>query len=92
MFNQHVPYSPDLVPSDSHIFLRLKKFLSGQRQRFQNRRETEMSVTVVPIPGGRLLRHSITNVSIPEMNMVKNSSTHAVFVPLNLSFNLVLFL
>ena len=38
-----------------HLLLHLKKFLSGQRQRFQNDRETEMSVTVVHIPGGRLL-------------------------------------
>ena len=33
-----------------HHFLHLKKFLSGQRQRFQNDRETEMSVTVIPMP------------------------------------------
>jgi hypothetical protein len=25
------PYSPDLEPSDFHLFLRLKKFLAGQR-------------------------------------------------------------
>ena len=49
MFNHDPPYSPDLAPSDFHLFLHLKKFLSGQRQRFQNDREAEMSVTVVPI-------------------------------------------
>ncbi|KAJ4436850.1 hypothetical protein ANN_16982 [Periplaneta americana] len=27
----HPPYSPDLVPSDFHLFLHLKKFLGGQR-------------------------------------------------------------
>ncbi|KAJ4448998.1 hypothetical protein ANN_00390 [Periplaneta americana] len=27
----HPPYSPDLAPSDFHLFLHLKKFLSGQR-------------------------------------------------------------
>ena len=39
----HPPYSPDLEPTDFHLFLDLKKFLSGQR--FQNDREAEMSVT-----------------------------------------------
>ena len=41
----HPPYSPDLEPSDFHIFLNVWKFLSGQCQRFQNEREAEMSVT-----------------------------------------------
>ncbi|KDR11587.1 hypothetical protein L798_14572, partial [Zootermopsis nevadensis] len=41
----HSPYSPDLAPSDFHLFLHLKKFLSGQRQRFENDREAEMVVT-----------------------------------------------
>lgn len=27
----HPPYSPDLAPSDYHLFLELKKFLAGQR-------------------------------------------------------------
>ena len=45
------PYSPYLV-SCFHHFLHLKKFLSGQRQCFQNNRECH---TVIPIPGGRLL-------------------------------------
>ena len=39
----HVPYSPGLAPSDFLLFLRLKKFQSGQR--FQNDMEAEMSVT-----------------------------------------------
>jgi hypothetical protein len=26
----HLPYRPDLVPSDFHLFLYLKKFLAGQ--------------------------------------------------------------
>jgi hypothetical protein len=34
VFN-HPPYSPDLAPSDFHIFLHLKKF----HQRFENDRE-----------------------------------------------------
>ena len=27
----HPPYSPDLAPSDYHLFLHLKKFLGGKR-------------------------------------------------------------
>ena len=41
----HPAYSPDLAPSDFHLFLHLKKFLSGQRQHFQNDTEADMSVT-----------------------------------------------
>jgi histone-lysine N-methyltransferase SETMAR len=44
VFN-HPPYSPDLAPSDFHLFLHLKKFLSGQRQGFENDREAEMVFT-----------------------------------------------
>ena len=91
VFNYHPPYSPDLAPSNFKLFLHLKKFLSGQHKRFQNDREAEMSVTVVSIPGGRLLRHRI-QMSIPDVNMLKNSSTLAVSVPINLSITLDLFL
>jgi hypothetical protein len=28
---EHAPYSPDLTPSDYHMFSRLKKILAGQR-------------------------------------------------------------
>ena len=90
VFNHHPPYSPDLVASDFLLFLHPKKFLSGQRQRFQNDREAEMSVTVVPIPGSTLLRlrykswsYGLTNVSISEVNMLKNNSALAVSVPIN---------
>ncbi|GBM09283.1 hypothetical protein AVEN_129823-1, partial [Araneus ventricosus] len=27
----HPPYSPDLAPSDFHLFLKLKEFLGGKR-------------------------------------------------------------
>ena len=59
VFNHHPPYNPDLAPNDFHLFLHLKKFLTGQRKRFHNDREAEVSVTVVPIPGSRVLRHRI---------------------------------
>ena len=39
MFNKHLPYGPDLAPCDFHFFLHFKKFLSGQRQHFQNGRD-----------------------------------------------------
>ena len=38
MANHHPLYSSDLVSSDFHILLHLKKFLSDQRQRFENDR------------------------------------------------------
>jgi histone-lysine N-methyltransferase SETMAR len=40
VFN-HPPYSPELAPSDFHLFLHLKKF----HQRFENDREAEKVVT-----------------------------------------------
>ena len=91
MFNHHPPYNPNLAPSDFHLFLQLKKFLSGQRQRFQTDREVEMSVIVVPVPGERLLRHRIqnwshgmANVSIPEVKSVAiNLSIKFGFVSVN---------
>ena len=41
--------------------------------------------------GYKSLSHGMTNVSIPEVNMLKNSSTFAASVSINFSFNLVLF-
>ena len=64
MFNHVLPYSQDLAASDFHLFLHLKKVLSDQRQRFQNDREEEMSVAVVPSPVGVLLRHKIQKLHI----------------------------
>ena len=70
--NHHPPYSSDLAPSDFHLFL------SDQRQRFQNEREEEMSVRVVPIQaedfydtGYKSWSHSMANISILEVNMLK---------------------
>ncbi|KAJ4450865.1 hypothetical protein ANN_02297 [Periplaneta americana] len=40
----HSPYSPDLAPSDFHVFLYLKKFLSSG-ERFGNDEELKTSVT-----------------------------------------------
>ena len=71
-FNHHPPYSPDISASYFHLFLHLKLFQSGQRQRFQNDREAEMSVTVVPTPGGRFLRHSLRKL-VPQYDKCLNS-------------------
>ena len=40
----HPPYNPDLAPSDFHVFLHLKKFLSSG-ERFGNDEELKTSVT-----------------------------------------------
>ena len=72
VFNHHPLCSPDLAPSYFHLFLCVKKFLSGQRQRFQNDREAEMSATVVPIPGGKFLGHRIQQL-IPRYDKYLNS-------------------
>ena len=95
MFNHHPPYSPDIAPSDFRLFLHLKKFLSGQRERSQNNRETEMRVEGIPIQaadfedtGYKSWSYSMANASIPEMNMLKNGLTLAVYGPINLSIKL----
>ena len=95
VFN-HPPYSLDLTPSDFHLYLHLKKFLSGQHQYFQNDREAEMSVIQwfqsQEAKGYKSWSHGMTNVSILEVNMLENSSTLAVSVPINLPLNWVSFL
>ena len=94
MFN-HPLYCPDIAPNDFHLFLHLKKFLSGQRQHFQDDREAELSVTVVPTPGSgfydtehKSRSNGMTNVSFKEASMLKNSLIFAVSVPINLSIKL----
>ena len=80
-----------------HIFLKLNKFLARQRQRFHNERGGDKRHTVVPsndrrqtsmIEGYKNWSHGMINVSIPEVNMLKNSSTLAVSAPINLSIKL----
>ena len=83
----------DLAPSDFRLFLHLKKFLvrsasafsewqrwvsqwlQSQAADFYNTRYKSWS-------------HGMTNASIPEVNMLKNSSTLAVSVSINLSIKL----
>ena len=53
-----------------------------------------MSVTVVPIQAEdfysriQKMSHGMTYVIVPEVNMLKNSSTHAISVPINISIKL----
>ena len=97
MFNHYPPYTPDDAPSDFLLFLHLKKFLSGKRQRFQNDREAKKSVTVVSnlrrqtstTQGYKIWSHGMTGVSVPEGSMLKkNSSIFAVSVSIYLSTKL----
>jgi histone-lysine N-methyltransferase SETMAR len=37
---EHVPYSPDLAPSDHHLFLHLKTFLFGRSLRSDHETNT----------------------------------------------------
>ena len=68
----HPLYSSDLAPSDFHLFLHLKEFLSSQCQHFQDDRGGDGCHTVVPIPGGRLLRHRIQKL-VPWYDKCLNS-------------------
>jgi transposase len=49
----HPPYSPDLAPSDYHLFTYLKKWLGSQR--FRKRRVNARRQNVPELTGGRLL-------------------------------------
>ena len=84
----------NLAPSDFHLFLHLKKFLSCQRQRFKEwRRGGDECHKEVSNPrqqtsttdGYKSWSNSMTNVSIPQVNMLKNRSILAVSVPINRS-------
>ena len=95
VFNHHSPYSPDLAPSDFHIFLHLKKYLSGRGSVFRMTREAELvsqwfqsQAAEFYDTGYKRMSHGTTNVSIPEVNTLKNISTLAVSVPINLSIKL----
>ena len=69
----------------------MKKFQSDQRQRFQNERDGVIIVTQwfqsqaadYSDTGYKSWSHGMTNVLIPEVKILKNSSTLAVSVALN---------
>jgi len=50
----HPPYSPDLVPSDFHLFLDLKSFLAG-RQFHNNNNKVKEAITMCCIAGSIIL-------------------------------------
>ena len=86
---------PGLAPSDFHLFSHLSKFLSGQRHLFQNYREAEISVTqwfqsqAADLDTGyKSWSLDVTNVSISEVLILKNSSTLAVWIAINVSIKL----
>ena len=72
---------------ENHYFTitELLKFPSGQRQLFQDATEECQTST---IQGYKRWSHGMTNVSVPEVNMLKNSSTLAVSIPINHSIKL----
>ena len=93
----HQGFLPDLAPSDFHLFLHLKRFLSGQR--FHNDRETEMSVTQwfqsqaadFYDTGYKSWSHGMTNFSILEVNSGGSSYRDKGMIPTN-KFKLIKFL
>jgi hypothetical protein len=68
VFN-HPPYSPDLAPSDFHLFLHLKKF----HQRFENDREAKLVVTQWFQSQAADFYDTGIQKLIPVANMLKNS-------------------
>ena len=67
--NHHPPYSPDLTPSDFHLLLHPKKFLSGQSQRLKNEEGDECHSGSNP---DRLLWHRIQKL-VQRYNKCLNS-------------------
>jgi len=51
----HPPYSPDLAPSDYHLFLNLKKHLGGKRLETDEEMKTEVNQYLNFRAGGEFL-------------------------------------
>ena len=86
---------PNLMSSNFHLFLHLKKFLSGQSQHFQNDRQRWVSHSgynprqqTSTTQEYKSWSHGLKNVSVPEVNMLKNNSILVVSVPINLLIKL----
>ena len=99
VFN-HPPYIPDLAPSDFYLFLHSKNSCPVSVNVFRttdgrwwvshsgsNPRRQNYTTQVY-----KIWSHGMTDISVPEVNMLKYSSTFAVSVTVNLSINWVLFL
>ena len=72
VFN-HPPYSLDLASSDFHLFLHLKKFLPSQHifrmtERWVSHNGSNPRRQTSTTQGYKSWSHSMTNVSIPEVN------------------------
>ena len=96
VFN-HPPYSPDPVPSNFHLFLYFKKFLSGQLQDFQNDRVGDECHTGFQSQAANFYDTGI-QLLVPRYDKclisgveLKNSSTFAVSISIILSINLGFF-
>ena len=63
-------------------------FLEWQRGRDECQSGSNPRRQTSTTQGYKSLSHSMTNISVPEVNMLKNSSTLAVSVPINLSIKL----
>ena len=89
VFNHNQPQSLDLKPSDFNLFLHLKEFLSGSISIFRMTGGDECHSSFqsqaadLYDTGYRSWSHRLTDVSILEVNMLKNSSTLAISVPIN---------
>lgn len=66
----HPPHSPDLAPSDCHLFPKLKKHLSGQYFRAQ-RWSQRIGETFPQRVSGGVLRHSYTEIGAPSRKMCR---------------------
>ena len=60
----HPPYSPDLLPSDFHLFLHLKKFLGGKRFDYDDDQKDALQKWL-NIAGGRILLGRYTKTCAP---------------------------
>ena len=93
VFN-HPPYSPDLAPCDFHLFLHLKKFpvrsasAFSEWQRWVSHSGSNPRRQISMTQGYESWFHGMINVSILEVNMLKNSSTLAVFILITVSIKL----
>ena len=95
----HHHHCPDLTPSDLHLtytsinfcLVRVSIFRMTKRWRWVSQWFQSQAANLYD-SWYKSWSHSMTNDSIPEVNMLKNNSTLAVSVPINPFIKLVLFL
>ena len=79
----HLPYSPDLAPSDFHLFLHLKKHLAGKK--FDDADEVQEEVMTFKgqtsvTQGYRSRFQDLINVSTVPVTMLKNKVIYRQFI------------